>query len=320
MRLLRIGLGLLVAALFLFLLFRQVPFDEALRALGAVGAGTLFVGSALILAAYLVRALRWKLLLSGAGIETPYSAAALTFFSSFALNNVLPLRAGDIYRWVESSRQHGGTLPKALAALMVERVLDLTALVALFLLLSIVAPPTGMKHLNALVAGFAGAALLVLATVLAAPRTMRRIVRSLRLDTRPASAIRWLAERALATTEAIEQILALRTMRLALLTLAGWMLELLVFIVVARAFGAPSTFLGGLSAGLFGTLATLIPGAPGHVGTFDYFAALGFRAGGIAQVPAVSAAVASHLLVVLPVTAIGGVGLLLRNRITFGTP
>ena len=43
----------------------------------------------------------------------------------FALNNVLPLRAGDIYRCVAASRFPDGTIAKSLAALLTERLLDL---------------------------------------------------------------------------------------------------------------------------------------------------------------------------------------------------
>ena len=38
---------------------------------------------------------------------------------------------------------------------------------------------------------------------------------------------------------------------------------------------------GGLYAGALGTLATLIPSAPGHFGTFDFFAAKGFEVSGL---------------------------------------
>jgi glycosyltransferase 2 family protein len=318
LRLVRIGVGLLIAALFILLLFRHVPPGDALDTLWQVSLAPIAMGAILVLAAYLVRALRWQLLLSGTGIEAPFATVAPIFFSSFALNNVLPLRTGDVYRWAETAKLAGGTLPKAFAALAVERMLDLAILAALFLLLAITAPPVGVKHLKALIVVLGGMALFALIVMLAAPRTTRRIVRSLRFASRPVRVVRWLAERALATTDAVERILEARTLALMLLTLGAWALELLVFVTVAHAFGATSYLTGGLSAGLLGTLATLIPGAPGHVGTFDYFAAQGFRVGGIAPTAAVSAAVASHLLIVLPVTVIGSIQLILRHRTTFG--
>ena len=56
----------------------------------------------LVIAGYAVRAWRWQLMLRGAGVNATYRQAAPIFFASFALNNVLPLRAGDLYRCVST--------------------------------------------------------------------------------------------------------------------------------------------------------------------------------------------------------------------------
>ena len=83
---------------------------------------------ALAFAGYSVRAWRWQLMLEGAGVEVAYGKAASIFFAAFALNNILPLRAGDVYRCVAASRLQNGTIAKSLATLLAERLLDLAAL------------------------------------------------------------------------------------------------------------------------------------------------------------------------------------------------
>ena len=60
-------------------------------------------------------------------------------------------------------------------------------------------------------------------------------------------------------------------------------------------------------------MATLIPGTPGHLGTFDYFAVLGFSLYGIGRTDGASMALLIHLLLWLPVTLVGG-ALLLRRQ------
>ena len=76
-------------------------------------------GARLALAAHAREARAWR---------PPTVKAASTFFAAFALNNVLPLRAGDIYRCVAASRFPDGTIAKSLATLLTERLLDLAAL------------------------------------------------------------------------------------------------------------------------------------------------------------------------------------------------
>jgi hypothetical protein len=57
-------------------------------------------------------------------------------------------------------------------------------------------------------------------------------------------------------------------------------------------------------------LATLIPSAPGHFGTFDFFVSQGFQYGGLNAETALAAAIAAHLIILAPVTLLGGFRLL----------
>ena len=128
MRTVRIGIGLSLAALLMVLLVRNVDLHEAARTAMLVPLQILAASVALVLAGYSLRAWRWRLMLEGTGVEVTYGTAASIFFAAFALNNVLPLRAGDIYRCVAASRFQDGTIAKSLATLLAERLLDLAAL------------------------------------------------------------------------------------------------------------------------------------------------------------------------------------------------
>jgi uncharacterized membrane protein YbhN (UPF0104 family) len=58
------------------------------------------------------------------------------------------------------------------------------------------------------------------------------------------------------------------------------------------------------------TLATLLPSSPGYVGTFDYFATLGFTAYGASAALATAVALLTHVLLWLPVTVAGFIALI----------
>jgi uncharacterized membrane protein YbhN (UPF0104 family) len=89
------------------------------------------------------------------------------------------------------------------------------------------------------------------------------------------------------------------------LSLLAWVAEGGVFAAVAASVGVASPVLAPwLSVGA-ATLATLLPSAPGYVGTFDWFAALGFTAYGVGRSPAAAVALLAHLVVWLPVTVAG---------------
>jgi len=311
----RVSLGLVLACLFLVLLFRQIPVGDAARSLTKVGPGTIAFGCGSVLAAYLVRVRRWQLMLQQVGIDVSYRAAVPVFFAAFALNNILPLRAGDVYRWMATPGARGVTRPRAFAALAVERVLDLAMLATLVAALLLLASPTGIDYANAVLLVLAGFVMLGIAAMLVAPGAVQAALRR-----RPLADVRMPLMRAIidtvsATAESVEGIVrGGRMLRLSALTLLAWGLELMVFVAVSFTFEGPARLVGGLYGGLLGTLATLMPGAPGHVGTFDYFAALGFRTGGLRPASAVAAAIAAHLLIVVPVTTLGAIGLLAARR------
>lgn len=136
----RVALGFAVAILFAVLIARNVDLKEALGSALKIGPKILAAAMLLVLLGYLVRAWRWLLMLRGTGVSATYWQTAPVFFASFALNNVMPLRVGDVYRcWSATILQHA-TLTKAIASLLTERVLDLMSLAGLLGFLLLVFP------------------------------------------------------------------------------------------------------------------------------------------------------------------------------------
>lgn len=84
------------------------------------------------------------------------------------------------------------------------------------------------------------------------------------------------------------------------LTLTTWTVEASLFILVATAVGLANTFMAPVFAFATATLATVIPSAPGFVGTFDYFGTLGAVAYGIDWNRAAAFIVLVHLLLLTP--------------------
>ena len=87
--------------------------------------------------ALLVRSRRWRRLTAVEGGTRLGSRDALALIlAASAINALLPGRAGDLYRIVESGRRGGISRSRSAGAAFIERVLDLAVLGALFLLTS----------------------------------------------------------------------------------------------------------------------------------------------------------------------------------------
>jgi uncharacterized protein (TIRG00374 family) len=315
MRVIRIGVGFAIAILFTILLVRNVDVHEVARATRLFGLNVLALSVGLVLVGYSLRARRWQLLLKGAGMSANYREAVSIFFASFALNNVLPLRAGDVYRCVSASRLPEGTIAKSLATLLTERLLDLAALIVLLGLLLFFVPKSAAL-VSSPIAVLLIVALFILVALIGFPVQTRQAVEALLIG--GLSRVRIMAKAAAwigALTAAIEGTLSRRRrFRVIGLTVLAWIIELGVFAVIASALSGEMLLTGGLYAGVLGTLATLIPSAPGHWGTFDFFAAEGFRYSGFDAEKAVAAAIVCHLIIIMPVTLIGGFHLITKAR------
>lgn len=240
--------------------------------------------------------------------------------ASFATNNVLPFRAGDLLRAFGFNRDLRAGPGTVLATVFVERLLDLlTLLGALGLVL-------GVFGLDAhRLAGIGGGVLLTLSAAMSVllffPEACAALARSVaRLAARvlPRVGDRILAEseRAIRT---LEHLAAGGTVwRLVAWSVAIWFAEGVTFWCAAKALpGLPTPSASWLALPV-GTLATLIPSTPGYVGTFDYFT---IRAMSVLHNPpsaAAAYAVLVHLLLWLPPTLVGGAYLVTRHATLAG--
>lgn len=130
-------MGLAVSGVALWLAFREVNLAEVGQALRTANYLWLVPAVALILAGQVTRALSWQIIL---GHDIPLIRVFTALNSGYLLNNVLPLRVGELARAYLISRTGRVSVPQALSSVLVERVIDLcTVLALLFLLIPLVA-------------------------------------------------------------------------------------------------------------------------------------------------------------------------------------
>jgi len=257
---------------------------------------------------YFLRLLRWRWMLRLAGSSIGLKDCARPFFIGFALNNLLPLRAGDIARVVSFGDLIGISGARILGTLVTERLFDLLVLLTM-LGVSLAWVPAGGDTLTWVgpIWTTAGAGMLGL------------VCGSLVLVTIPnvSIALSWLLRHMLGEhlgQRVMHQVIQLRSTLVLLgnpralggfiaLSITAWVLEGFVFAFVFLALEKDTS--GAWLAMAAGNLGTLLPGAPGHFGTFDFFAMKGLMAFNIEQDSAAFTVVFVHLILWVPVTLVG---------------
>lgn len=144
----------------------------------------LIAGFGAVVLTYVIRAYRWQYLLQPIG-PTRFRTAFRTTVIGFAALGLLPARAGDVLRPYLLARQEGLTVSATLATVVMERVLDLIAVLALLALYvwgladpaRLPGPLLRPIEVSSALAGAAAVALMILMWVLAThPERIGRLV------------------------------------------------------------------------------------------------------------------------------------------------
>lgn len=236
----------------------------------------------------------------------------------FMVNNVLPLRAGEVVRVWVVARRLGHGFWTTLATLVVERVLDSLAIVLMLagLLLLVDVPPF-----------FEWAALLLLAADLAAVALLGLLAAA------PGRVAGWLGtvvrrwpqleRRFAAGLETFVRGLGgirrpAHAVPLLVWTVVLWSLQAWGAWMVLRALHLDLPWIAGWTVLAFVGLGVAVPSAPGYVGVFHFAAAKAVEIFGVGAPAVVGYALLLHATSIVPVTLVGW-AYLLRERVSLSS-
>lgn len=319
LRWLRILVGLAIASALTWLLLEDFDWRVLGAALSAASGWWLLTALLALTAGCVCRVLRWQYMLKARNPTLQALECAGPFLAGLALNNVLPLRLGDAIRVFAFGRRLNVPVGYVFGTVALERVLDLFT-VATLLALGLDALPDDIVPLPlARTADWAlaSALLVILATLGCAPMLKRRAAcfsAATSAESPPRSRLLRLHEQAGHLAGALAAIGQPRMMaRLLALSALVWVCESAVVAATAIAIGVALPLPGAWFSAACGTLATLLPGAPGHIGTFDYFMALGLELFGVKTDSAIALTLLAHAVFWLPITVAGLAWLALRH-------
>jgi uncharacterized membrane protein YbhN (UPF0104 family) len=250
-----------------------------------------------------MRTLAWRMML-GEGLSFWQVLGALN--EGYLLNNVLPLRMGEIGRAVLVGKKPGLTIPGALSSIMVERLFDVALALSLFLgLLPYAAGLEGIGQNSAFAFLFLILALLVVVLAWWNPAWFDWIIARLPGGRQLWQPL-WLRFR-----EGLQQFRSGRRFVLSLLfMLTSWLLAGFEYWFMLKAVIPEAELLWAFFMLTVTLIGVAVPSLPGYIGVFE---AAGVVALSVFNVPASQALVATlllHGMVYLVASSIGLVALL----------
>ncbi|MCS6773803.1 MAG: flippase-like domain-containing protein [Thermoflexales bacterium] len=299
--------GVAVSAVFLYFALQGLHLDKLVEDLRRTNLAWLLPGIGAYFVSVGLRAMRWSCLLKSVTALTPqqlYSVVVIGYMG----NNVYPARIGELLRAYILRRNYQTPIPSTLATILIERAMDSAVMLGF-----VVAGLPAVAGLDAAVER--GLALLGAALVVALAGMI------------------WLAARAEAAGDLADRILdCLLPQRLSLplqgvvhrfaqgaqslrrpndlafvvaTTVAVWLFETVKYWCVAQAFSLTLPINGLMLVNGLSNLFTILPGAPGAIGTFDAGGVLGMTALGVERSLAVAYVLVLHAVLWFPVTTLG---------------
>lgn len=297
---LQVGLGMAVSIACALLVLRFVDIRQVTDLLGHAALPLLPVAVGATLLDILLRAWRWRVLVSPLA-SVPMNRVLSYLLVGYLANNVLPGRAGELVRSHYLGDREGASRLSILGTVFVERILDV---VTLLVLTAAAWWMTGAssKLAGLLIVGLIGGLLAVVVVIALVTLPGGRRYGPM-LTARIPTRITTLAGKLRAGVAAAA---APGTLPASVgLTLLAWGATAVAFAAAASAIGFNVSPGQVLLIAAATNLATAIPSAPGYVGTFEFAVVATAGAIGLATAPALAMGVLVHAAILLTTTLSG---------------
>jgi glycosyltransferase 2 family protein len=303
-----LAIALVLAAVLLFFAFRGVNWSTMFGRLSRGRPEILALAFLTVSGSYFIRALRWRLLLTAEKRIAPVTVFWATAVGYLG-NNFLPARAGELIRSGLLARKTRLSMSYVLATALVERVLDVVALVlissvAVAALPSVPAWLVGATRVLAVLALFAMLVFIILPRL---ERQIQRLMARIMGATALQGRLSGLLQQFLLGMRAFQQLA--RGAGFAGLTCVIWLADSLAMILVARAFDLTLALPQALVLIAALGLSSAAPSTPGYVGIYQFVAVTVLAPFGFARDEALAFILAAQAVIYAVVIVWGMLGL-----------
>jgi uncharacterized protein (TIRG00374 family) len=305
-----VAIGLLISAALLWLAARQVEWPALWQVLGAVAYPYVVAATGVYFADVGLRALRWRLLLSGTKI-VPVSRLYPVLAIGYMANNLLPVRIGELSRAYLVGHREDVEASAVLASVAVERILDGLTVVAVLvttlpLLPVVTGADAGRVARIAVVAAVTFGAGVVVVVGLAFGRSLWMDLADTGIQRLPLSA----RDPAFHLVHGFIQGIASlgnprRLIATIILSVVIWFVGAATYFLSAAAFGVELSPIACLVTICVVNLATAVPLAPAGLGAFEAVTQRMLTLAGVGLTPAFGITLLLHSVLFFPVVVVG---------------
>jgi len=253
-----------------------------------------------------LRAARWRLLMSPFA-DVPTERLFRVILIGFSVNNVLPLRLGELVRTFLLRQSHDVPIASSLATVLIERLLDVFALCGIMTLVLLWVPLDGVVLAVAgTSATITAAGVVGLLIVLVVPRSLleRLFAFGIGLAGKIHPRLCDLASSIVNGLRVLEEPRAV--LAIVPLSILCWAAELGLYYFLAISLEVNAGLLGLAAGMVIANLVTVLPSPPGYVGTFDFFLQRTLTDSfGVPEVTAGAFTLLTHAVLLVPVVVAG---------------
>jgi hypothetical protein len=264
---------------------------------------------AALLGSYTIRSHRWYLMLRPTA-HSRFSVCGRVFLTSIAANNIMPFRVGDFMRIFTYSGDLNASSSVILSTVILEKLLDVFALVAFFVMSmggSASFPSHHVKIVAVAILCLTGLGLLVMvlgARTLELP--LRRLFGKLPAGPKMAKIENWL----FLAIDAIRGIGGRGMLVLLVESFAAWACEGMIFVAMAKIIGISTDARGPWQAFSSSNLSYLVPSSPGGLGPYEAAVKTAMMSHGLNASTAALYGIVVHAMVLIVLTTAGGIAFL----------
>lgn len=287
------GVGLAIGAVFLWLALRQTSLEQVRTILSKSHIGWLIVAMGCYATDLAVRVVRWRTLLRGVKALS-FSSVGIVLLVGYAVNNILPARLGELFRADFAGRRYRVSRSAIAGSILLERVLD-----GLVVVLSLVLGRLFISEQPVLSSLTAVGAMLFTSIFIALWVLSQGSGRNwFRLWPGVSSRVQGF-RKGLTAMRGASFGSAVRV------SLVVWLLEGTALWAVLKAVDVSLSWQEMLPVVGVVSLSTLLPSAPGFVGTYQYAYAFTVSLFGYEPARGVAAATAAQVFLLGSVTVVG---------------
>lgn len=272
-----------------------------------------------LLFGYAFRVLRWSIMLTASGSPISWRKCMCPFLGSVALNNVLPLRLGDVVRALIFPNGMGIERSKSITTLVLEKLIDLLMLfVCLVICMYMIDDVRGPSLLVGVARVFLLIAAFFLIFIFIFSNQLSDLLSKI-LGRHLKNKLPKFRKNILFIISFLQNLSKMKSLKtllvILLLSVILWIAEAGLFYFLILGFGLKFSFLKALLIMAVATLSTLVPATPGYFGSFHLAAFTAVVMVGGDNHIAGSYAFLAHFLLWFPLTLLGLVGLVLSPEL-----